>query len=112
MASRSAHVLTREASSPVFGIGMQEMVLVGVLFLVIFGPSKVPEMARDLGRFVNVARRSVEEFKKDLVSEEDDSRESRNDRGQKTSRELEEAVGREEDVALARSAERTEQRQQ
>jgi sec-independent protein translocase protein TatB len=91
---------------------MQEMVLVGLLFLVIFGPSKLPDMARDVGRFVNVARRSMEEFKKDLVSEEDEGRELRNDPGQKASRELEELVGREGDVALARSAERTEQRQQ
>ena len=50
---------------------MQEMVIVGLLFLVIFGPSKLPAMARDLGRFVNEARRSVEEFKEDLVSEEE-----------------------------------------
>ena len=54
-----------------FGIGVQEMLLVGLLFLVIFGPSKLPEMARDLGRFVNEALRSVEEFKEDLVSEID-----------------------------------------
>jgi hypothetical protein len=32
----------REVSSLVFGIGMQEMVIVGLLFLVIFGPSKPP----------------------------------------------------------------------
>ena len=60
-----------------FGIGMQEMVIVGLLFLVIFGPSKLPAMARDLGRFVSEARRSVEEFKKDLVSEEEDGQEPR-----------------------------------
>ena len=53
-----------------FGIGMQEMVIVGLLLLVIFGPKKLPAMARDVGRFVSDARRSVEEFKEDLVSEE------------------------------------------
>ena len=104
-----ARVLTKEVSSPVFGIGMQEMVIVGILFLVIFGPSKLPDMARDLGRFVNAARRSVEEFKEDLVSEEDDGREPHKDRGPEVSRELEENVGRKEVAVVARSAERTEQ---
>ena len=71
-----------------FGIGVQEMVIVGLLFLVIFGPSKLPDMARDLGRFVNEARRSVEEFKEDLVSEEEEGSEPHKDRGRQASRGL------------------------
>jgi sec-independent protein translocase protein TatB len=55
-----------------FGIGGQEMVIIGLLFLVIFGPSKLPQMARDLGKFVNGARRSMDEFKGELLSDEDD----------------------------------------
>ena len=83
-----------------FGIGVQEMVIVGLLFLVIFGPSKVPDMARDLGRFVSVARRSVEEFKEDLISEED---EPHKDRGQQASEELEASVRREDDAVVDQS---------
>jgi sec-independent protein translocase protein TatB len=94
----------------VFGIGVQEMVLVGLLFLVIFGPSKLPEMARDLGRFVNEARRSVEEFKEDLVSEEDGGRESRKKvRGPEENRSLEESVRLEKKAAIDRSAGSTEE---
>ena len=92
-----------------FGIGMQEMVIVGLLFLVIFGPSKLPAMARDVGRFVNEARRSVEEFKKDLVSEEEDGQEPRKGRDPESSREPEENVGREEVAAIDSSPQRTEQ---
>jgi sec-independent protein translocase protein TatB len=55
----------------VFGIGGQEMIIIGLLFLVIFGPSKLPHMARDLGRFVNEARRSVYEFKGELMLDDD-----------------------------------------
>ncbi len=95
-----------------FGIGVQEMVLVGVLFLVIFGPRKLPDMARDLGRFVSEARRSVEEFKEDLVSEEVDGREPRKDRGPEVSRELEQSIPHEKVAAIDGSAGRTEQRQQ
>jgi sec-independent protein translocase protein TatB len=99
----------REVSSLVFGIGMQEMVIVGLLFLVIFGPSKLPDMARDLGRFVNEARRSVEEFKEDLVSEEEGSQDPRKGRDPAANREPEENVQREEVAAIDRSAPRTEQ---
>jgi TatA/E family protein of Tat protein translocase len=55
----------------VFGVGLQEMVIIGLLFLVIFGPSKLPQMARELGQFVNDARRAIDEFKEELILEED-----------------------------------------
>ena len=55
-----------------FGIGGQEIVIIGLIFLVVFGPSKLPQMARDFGRFVNDARRSMDEFKSELVSGDDD----------------------------------------
>ena len=53
-----------------FGIGAQELVIIGLLFLVVFGPSKLPGMVRDLGRFVGGARRHVDEFKSELTSTE------------------------------------------
>ena len=55
-----------------FWIGFQEVLVIGVLFLILFGPSKLPQMARDLGRFVNEARRSVDEFKSELVAGDED----------------------------------------
>jgi sec-independent protein translocase protein TatB len=55
-----------------FGIGGQEIVIIGILFLVIFGPSALPKMARDIGRFVSEARRSIDEFKEELTAAEDD----------------------------------------
>ena len=54
-----------------FGVGFQEMVIIGVLFLVVFGPDKFTGTAREFGRFMRETRRSVEEFKAELVSEED-----------------------------------------
>jgi sec-independent protein translocase protein TatB len=55
----------------VFGIGPQELMVIGLLFLVIFGPGKAASMARDLGHFVNEARSSVDEFKSELISVEE-----------------------------------------
>jgi Tat protein translocase TatB subunit len=92
----------------VFGIGMQEMVIVGLIVLVIFGPKNLPGMARDVGRFVSDARRSVEEFKEDLVSEEEDGQEPLKGRDPDASREPEVPTRREEVAAIERGAQRTE----
>ena len=62
-----------------FGIGFQEMVIIGLLFLVLFGPNKLPQMARDLGRFVNEARRSIDEFKEELTAEYDEEDKEKNE---------------------------------
>jgi TatA/E family protein of Tat protein translocase len=51
-----------------FGVGPQEMVIIGLLLLIVFGPSKLPSMARDVGRFVNQARRYKDEFQSELVA--------------------------------------------
>jgi sec-independent protein translocase protein TatB len=66
-----------------FGIGGQEIVIIGLLFLVIFGPNALPKMARDLGRFVSEARRSIDEFKEELTAAEDDEDEEENKRKKK-----------------------------
>ena len=55
-----------------FGVGPQEMVLIGLIFLVIFGPGSLPKMARDAGRFVNEARKAIDDFKEELTASEDD----------------------------------------
>ncbi|CAN5677344.1 hypothetical protein BH24ACT22_BH24ACT22_21260 [soil metagenome] len=51
-----------------FGVGPSEFVMVFLLVLLLFGPSKLPQMARDIGRFVGEARRSIDEFKDELTS--------------------------------------------
>lgn len=48
-----------------FGIGYQEMVLIGVAALLIFGPGRLPEMASQVGRWVREFRR----MSADLTSE-------------------------------------------
>ena len=58
-----------------FGIGFNELILVGLLFLILFGPSKLPQMARDIGKFVSEARRSMDEFKSELISTDDEDEE-------------------------------------
>lgn len=52
-----------------FGIGAPELVVISLIFLLIFGPSKMPEMARDIGKFVSQARGAIDEFKNELTAE-------------------------------------------
>ena len=53
-----------------FGIGPQEFIIVALLALLFFGPRRLPQMARELGRFVSEARHSIDEFKEELGSDE------------------------------------------
>ncbi len=55
-----------------FGVGPQEMVIVGLIFLVIFGPSSLPKMAKDVGRFVSEARRAIDDFNEEITAAGDD----------------------------------------
>ena len=55
-----------------FGIGPQELIIVVLIALVVFGPRRLPQMARDLGHFVREAQGSINEFREELNSEEVD----------------------------------------
>jgi sec-independent protein translocase protein TatA len=44
-------------------IGMQEMMLIGVLALLLFGPKKLPELGRMLGKGLSEFRRAKNELK-------------------------------------------------
>jgi sec-independent protein translocase protein TatB len=50
----------------VFGIGGQELVILGLLFLILFGPAKAGELARDIGRLTSKGRASIEDFKSEF----------------------------------------------
>jgi sec-independent protein translocase protein TatB len=64
------------------GVGPSEMVIIGLIFLVIFGPSSLPRMAKDVGRFVAEARRAIDDFKDEITAagEEDDKEDDKNER--------------------------------
>lgn len=53
----------------IFGIGLPEMALIFVIALLIFGPKKLPEIGRSLGKtlrsFQNASNEFQEEFKKE-----------------------------------------------
>ena len=46
-----------------FDIGLQEMLLIGVIALLVFGPTKLPELGRMVGRAMREFRRASDEFR-------------------------------------------------
>ena len=46
-----------------FDIGFQEMLVIGVLALLVFGPGKLPELGRMIGRALREFRRASDEFR-------------------------------------------------
>lgn len=52
-----------------FGIGMQEIVLVCVIALVVVGPKKLPELARALGKGYGEFRRAFDEMKRNVETD-------------------------------------------
>lgn len=50
-------------------IGIQEMVLILVIALVIFGPKKLPELGRSIGKTLAEFRRASNEIKHNIEKE-------------------------------------------
>jgi sec-independent protein translocase protein TatA len=62
-----------------FGMGAQELLLILVIVLVLFGAKRIPEIARGLGRSVSEFKKGVREIDAETRSaidaaEEDDSK--------------------------------------
>ena len=51
-----------------FGLGFSELLLIMVVALIVFGPEKLPEIARNLGRASGQFRRAMDEFKFEINS--------------------------------------------
>lgn len=52
-------------------LGMQELLLIGVIALIIFGPRKLPQIARTIGKTMAEFRRATNEFKSTWEKEVD-----------------------------------------
>ena len=51
-----------------FDIGFQELILILVIALLVFGPTRLPELGRALGRAMREFRRATEEFRSTVES--------------------------------------------
>ena len=49
-----------------FGIGMQELLLILVIALIVLGPKKLPDVAKALGKALNEFKRATSDLKESL----------------------------------------------
>ena len=54
-----------------FDFGSGEILLIVLAVFIIFGPNKIPEMARNLGKFINEIKRASEDIKTEINREAD-----------------------------------------
>ena len=53
----------------VFGIGLPEMVLIMIVALLVFGPKKLPEIGRSLGKAIRGFQDASKEFQDEIKKE-------------------------------------------
>ena len=52
-----------------FGMGWPEIFMIGMVGVIVFGPDKLPDLAKQAGRFIRTVRRMAENAKNDLGRE-------------------------------------------
>ncbi len=52
------------------GIGFPELVVIFIVALIVLGPERMPQVARQLARWVNEFRKAADELKKELAADE------------------------------------------
>lgn len=52
-----------------FGVGMQELIVILVLVLILFGPRRLPEIGRAIGKTVRQLRRATQDFREAIEQE-------------------------------------------
>ena len=56
-----------------FGLGFTEILVIMIVALLVFGPEKLPEMAKVIGKTLGELRKTADSIKRELTFPSDDS---------------------------------------
>lgn len=68
-----------------FGIGMQELIIIAIIALIIVGPKKLPDLAKSLGKGFSEFKKATDGVTEDLKETLKDDEKPKNDDGLKDS---------------------------
>ena len=57
-----------------FGLGMQEILIIALIFLLFFGGKKIPELMKGLGKGVKSFKEGMNEVEKEIKSDDNSSK--------------------------------------
>ena len=66
----------------IFGVGLPEIAVIGALALIVFGPKRLPELGRSLGKTLKGLQTASTEFEREVqkaMSDNDAEKQSTND---------------------------------
>lgn len=64
----------RQRGDYMFGFGMPEIVIIGVILLVIFGPGKLPQLGASLGGAIRNFKKAANEEPKQINPKEEENK--------------------------------------
>lgn len=64
-----------------FGLGLPEIVVIGGVAALLFGPSKLPELGKSLGKTVKSFQSAANEFNEELKKEVDEQKPAATEKG-------------------------------
>ncbi|KST67098.1 TatA/E family twin arginine-targeting protein translocase [Mastigocoleus testarum] len=82
----------------IFGIGLPEMAVIMVVALLVFGPKKLPEIGRSLGKALKGFQEASQDFQEEFKKEASELEESLKTTAQLESKKLEAAKSERETV--------------